>query len=96
MPDISNKQFPEARKHEEKGLHRMMFRFSPEDYREFGQIWKGPHPEDGSELKVADVPHGFAPPELDAEPQLTSPVGPDMDPGTLKEIAERLFGKDTK
>src|SRR6187551_1210472 len=34
IPDISNKQFPEARKLEEQGLHRVMFRWSPDDYKE--------------------------------------------------------------
>ena len=29
IPDISNKRFPEARQHEEKGLHRILYRFLP-------------------------------------------------------------------
>lgn len=45
IPDVSNKLFPEARKHEEKGLYRVLFRFSPEDYTRVGEIWNGPHPE---------------------------------------------------
>jgi Mn-containing catalase len=93
MPDISNKHFPEARKHEEKGLHQVLYRYSPDDYTQIGQIWAGTHPEDGSPLRVVDgVPEGATPPDLEEEPQLTAPVGPDMDPGTLKEIAKRLFG----
>ena len=47
IPDISNKRFPEAREHEEKGLHRILYRFCPDDYRRVGEIWNGPHPEDG-------------------------------------------------
>ena len=31
IPDISNKKFTEARKHEEKGLHRILYRFSPNE-----------------------------------------------------------------
>jgi Mn-containing catalase len=93
MPDISNKQFPEARKHEAKGLHQILYRYSPEDYTQVGKIWTGAHPEDGSPLRVVDgVPEGFTPPDLPEEPQLTSPVGPDMDPGMLAEVAKRLFG----
>jgi hypothetical protein len=30
-------------------------------------------------------------PDLDAEPQLTAPVGPDIDPGMFAEVAVRLF-----
>jgi Mn-containing catalase len=93
IPDISNKKFPEARKHEEAGLHRILYRFSPNDYKQISQIWHGEHPEDGSELRVEDgPPKGFAPPELDEEPQLTSPIGPDLDPTFFKEIAKRVFG----
>jgi Mn-containing catalase len=90
IPDVSNKQFPEARAHEERGLHQILFRFSPEDYREVGKIWNGPHPEDGSELRVEDqIPKGAAPPNLDVEPQLAAPG---VDPDMIAEMAKRLFG----
>src|SRR5215213_6983225 len=32
IPDISNKRFPESRKHEERGLHQILYRFNPDDY----------------------------------------------------------------
>ena len=93
IPDISNKKFPEAKKHEDKGLHQILFRFSPDDYREISKIWGGAHPEDGSPLKVVDgIPEGFAPPDLDVEPQLTAPMGSDIDPQMFQEVAARLFG----
>ena len=89
IPDISNKQFPEAVKLEEQGLHRIMFRWSPDDYRRINEVWNGPHPEDGSELIVEDgIPEGFAPPDLEAEPQLTAPG---VDAIFLQEAAARLF-----
>jgi Mn-containing catalase len=88
VPDISNKKFPEARKWEEKGLHRIMFQWSPNDYKRVGEVWRGPHPEDGSELLVDNtIPEGFAPPDLDEEPQLTAP-GVDME--MVQEIADSL------
>jgi Mn-containing catalase len=94
IPDISNKKFPEARKHEEKGLHQILYRFSPKDYTEISKIWGGPHPEDGSPLTVVDgPPEGFDPPELGEEPQLTSPLSADVDAGMFKDIAARMFGK---
>jgi Mn-containing catalase len=93
IPDISNKRFPEARKHEERGLHQILYRFSPEDYTQIGAIWNGAHPEDGSELRVEDASNeGFTPPDLDEEPQLTAPVGPDIDPEMFKDVAGKLFG----
>jgi Mn-containing catalase len=72
-----------------------MYRMSPDDYREISQIWKGPHPEDGSELRVVDgPPEGGRAPIHPEEPQLTSPIGPDgIDKGMLEDVAQRLFGK---
>jgi Mn-containing catalase len=32
IPDISNKKFPEARAHEDRGLHTKLYQFSPQDY----------------------------------------------------------------
>jgi Mn-containing catalase len=90
IPDISNKKFPEAAKWEEKGLHRIMFRWSPEDYKEVSKVWNGPHPEDGGELIVEDaIPAGVTPPDLDEEPQLTAPG---VDPAMLKEMMSWLEG----
>jgi Mn-containing catalase len=92
IPEISNKRFPEAHKHEKKGLHQILFRFSPDDYREMSQIWNGVHPEDGSPLRVEDgPPEGFDPPELPPEPQLTAPLGPDIDSEMFKDVAKKMF-----
>ena len=44
IPDISNKQFPEAAKHEEQGLHRILYRFSPDDYPQVGRNLERPAP----------------------------------------------------
>lgn len=100
IPDISNKRFPESKKHEDKGLHRILYRFSPDDYRQIGEIWNGEHPEDGRALEVQDdPPEGVVPPDLEAEPQLTAPVGPDpsdLDPIMLEEYARRIFGAEIK
>ena len=90
IPDVSNKQFPEARVHEDKGLHRVLFQFSPADYDRAGEIWNGPHPEDGSELEFRDsaqIPEGSPWPELDEEPQLSSPG---VDPEMISFFAKKL------
>src|SRR5688572_1565730 len=95
IPDISNKRFPEARVHEDRGLHRILYQFSPDDYTQIGEIWNGAHPEDGSTLRVEDTPpEGFTPPDLDEEPQLTAPLGPDIDPEMFGDVATKLFGAD--
>ena len=90
IPDVSNKKFPEARIHEEKGLHRVLFKFSPQDYTRAGEIWNGAHPEDGSELEFRDeIPEGSPWPDLDEEPQLSSPG---VDPDMIKFFAQKLGG----
>src|SRR4028119_445789 len=70
IPDISNKKFPEAMKHEAEGLHTIMWHWSSTDYHQLAEIWNGPHPEDGQELVVRDeMPPGFPAPALEEEPQ---------------------------
>lgn len=91
IPDISNKQFPEARAHEDKGLHRILFRNDSPDFARVGEVWKGKHPEDGSDLIVDDgMPESFPTPVLPAEPQLTAPGIGAIDEAMLAEIATRL------
>jgi Mn-containing catalase len=93
IPDLSNKKFPEAKVLEDQGLHRIMYRFSPSDYGRIGEVWQGPHPEDGGTLEVVDgPPEGFDPPELPEEPQLNAPG---LDPEFLAEAAKRVFGTAT-
>ena len=88
IPDISNKKFPEAKVHEDQGLHRILYQFSPDDYGTAGKIWNGPHPEDGQPLKFAHLPAnvGAPAPDLDPEPQLNAP----LDPETIADIVKRL------
>src|SRR6195952_5460741 len=65
IPDISNKKFPEAKLHEARGLHQILYQFNPADYGQVDQVWNGTHPEDGSELRVqVGPPEGFTPPDL--------------------------------
>jgi Mn-containing catalase len=90
IPDLSNKAFPEARKYEDAGLHQILFQFSPNDYGQADQIWKGTHPEDGSELRVVQgMPEGYAPPVLEEEPQLNAPG---MDAGLVADVMKKVLG----
>jgi Mn-containing catalase len=91
IPDLSNKAFPEARRHEDKGLHLKLFTFSPNDYQRAGEIFNGEHPEDGQPLQVVfGAPEGSAPPDLDEEPQLNAPGAEDYDAGMFKDIAKKM------
>ena len=40
IPNIGNAVFPEACKFMEQGLHLKLYRFSPEDYKEAGTLWR--------------------------------------------------------
>ena len=88
IPDLSNKKFPEARVHEEKGLHRILYQFSPEDYKGAGAVWSGNHPEDGQPLTYQHLPADFGAkvPDLEPEPQLTAP----LDPDTMKDLLNKM------
>jgi manganese catalase len=90
IPEVTNRKFPETRPYEEKGLHRILYRFSPDDYRDITKIWNGTHPEDGGELQVQDGPPPGGPvPDL---PPVPETFAPGFDPAELPEIAKKLFG----
>jgi Mn-containing catalase len=91
IPDISNKKFPEAKIHEDNGLHRILFRNNPKDFVRVAEVFKGSHPEDGSALIVEDgLPDGAPSPVLPAEPQLTTPGFGAMNEEMLQDLAKRL------
>ena len=91
VPELSNKAFPEAAKHEAKGLHLKLFTYSPEDYGQAALLWNGPHPEDGQPLEVVQgMPEGFPYPDLDEEPQLNAPGADDVAPEMFSDIAKKM------
>jgi Mn-containing catalase len=91
IPNIPNSKFPETREHEEKGLHRTLYRFSPDDYRDIDKIWDGAHPDDGQEVKVEDGPPEGGPTTDFGE--VPENFVPGYDPGELAEIAKRLMDR---
>jgi Mn-containing catalase len=87
-PRIPTDKIPECRPHLEAGLHRTLYRFSPSDYKEVVAVFKGPHPETGEDLVVADeAPEGFPWPEAPPEPDV---FAPDYEPDEIAEIAQKL------
>lgn len=88
IPNIENSKFPEARKYEEAGIHRTLYRFSPDDYKEISKIWRGPSPTGDGELKVVDgPPQGGTVPEL---PELPEEFAPGLSEEEIAEIAKKL------
>ena len=87
-PRIPTEKIPECKPHLEAKSHLTLYRFSPEDYKEIVAVFKGPHPETGEELVVADeAPEGFPPPEAAPE---TDVFAPDYAPDDIAEIAQKL------
>jgi len=89
IPQIENKKFPEARKFEEKGYHRNLYRFSPGDYKDLDKIWYGAHPDDGQTLEVVDGPPEGG--EIPVLPTISEQFAPEYDPEHLFEVAARLM-----
>jgi Mn-containing catalase len=91
IPKIENKMFPEAEKFIAEGSHRRLYRFSPSDYKEAGQVWTGTHPDDGQPLEFVDgPPDGGKIPELDG---ISEAFAPEYKAEEIFEIAQKLYKK---
>jgi Mn-containing catalase len=87
-PRIPTDKIPECQPHIQRGDHKRLYRFSPDDYREIVAVFNGPHPETGEDLEVVDgAPEGAPPVDLPAE---TDAFAPDYAPEEISEIAVRL------
>ena len=87
-PRIPTDKIPECQPHIERGDHKRIYRFSPDDFQEIVAVFKGPHPETGEELEVVDGPPEGAPPnDLPAQPDV---FAPDYAPEEIAEIAQKL------
>jgi Mn-containing catalase len=87
-PRIPTDKIPECKPHLDAGSHLTLYRFSPDDYKEVVAVFKGPHPETGEDLVVADeAPEGFPWPHVPPEPDV---FAPDYAPDEIAEIAQRL------
>lgn len=89
IPNIENEKFPEARKFMDKGFHRKLYRFSPDDYKDIAKVWNGPAPDGDGELEVVDGPPEGGP--LAELPETPEVYAPEYDPAEIFEIAQRLM-----
>ena len=88
IPRIENARFPEARKYEAMGVHRTLYRFSPNDYRDIAQIWRGPAPTGDGDLQVVDGPPAGGP--VPVLPPLPEEMAPEYDPAEIIALAQKL------
>jgi Mn-containing catalase len=91
IPNIENVALPESRPFEDKGLHRKLYRFSPDDYKEVAGVWQGVALDGSGPLEVVD-----GPPEGGDLAQLDGAAHafiPDYQPEEIFEIATKLYYK---
>src|SRR5215218_11484891 len=87
-PRIPTAKIPECQPHIERGDHKRIYRFSPDDYKEIVAVFNGPHPETGEDLEVVDgPPEGALPQDLPPQPAV---FAPDYAPEEITEIAQKL------
>ena len=88
-PRIPTDKIPECQPHIKKGLHRTLFRFSPDDFQEVKAVFNGPHPETGEDLIVSDEPAPEGAPAFDL-PAQEAVFAPGPDPDQIAEVAAKL------
>jgi Mn-containing catalase len=77
IPRIETAKIPECQPHIQRGDHKRLYRFSPDDYRELTAVFNGVHAETGDELEVVDgPPEGAAPNDLPPQPKAFVPGPP--------------------
>lgn len=91
IPKIPNAHFAEAKKFEERGSHRQLYRFSLNDYKEVSAVWTGTHPEDGKALEVVDGPPDGG--NLADLAGIASAFAPEYAPQEIFDIAMKLYNK---
>ncbi|MDQ0246731.1 Mn-containing catalase [Bacillus fengqiuensis] len=85
IPNLDNNVFDTSRKYESMGVHRKLYTWSDNDYKDIALIWKGNHPSDGQPLEVIEgTPAGGPVPELDELPE-------EFAPGISKEDFEQIL-----
>ena len=87
-PRIPTDEDPRVQAAHRAGDHKLIYRFSPNDYQEIVAVFNGPHPETGEELEVGTgPPGGRAARDLPPQPAV---FAPDYAPEEIAEIAQRL------
>jgi len=72
-------------------LHRQLYRFSVNDYKEVSAVWTGTHPECGKPLEVIDGPPDGG--NLADLAGIASAFAPEYQPQEIFDIAMKLYNK---
>jgi Mn-containing catalase len=88
IPKIENVALPESRPYEARGLHRKLYRFSPDDFKEVAAIWTGEALDGSGPLEVIDgLPEGG---EYRPLADSSDAFIPEYHPEEIYEIARKL------
>ncbi len=89
IPKIENTQLPESKKYMDEGMHRRLYRFSPDDYRDVAAVWRGSALDGSGPLEVVDgPPEGGDLAELDG---IADAFVPEYHPEEIFEMAGKLY-----
>lgn len=91
IPKIKDAQIPESKKIEAMGLHRKLYRFSPDDYKEVAAVWNGEHFDGSGSLEVVDGPPDGA--DLAKLDGAADAFIPEYKPEEIFEMAQKLYQK---
>jgi Mn-containing catalase len=89
IPNIEGVEIPESGTFIAEGMHRRLYRFSPEDYSEVKTIWNGEALDGSGPLEVIDSPPTGGP-QYEAE-GVASAFIPNYHPEEILEIARKLY-----
>jgi len=91
IPKIEDEKLPEAKKFEEEGWHRRLYRFSGDDYKEVKYIWNGMHPDGSGELEVIDGPPKGG--NMNDYEGISEAFTPEYTKEEIFEIAQKIWKK---
>lgn len=88
VPEIDSAKFPHARKLMDRGFHKILYRFSPDDYKQISEVRNGDSAITGAPREVhKGPPEGGKVPDLTLVPPMFA-LGANAE--DIAEIAKRL------
>lgn len=89
VPSLDNSKFDYAKQFIDQGLSNVLYTWGEPEYKDINQIWKGPNPETGEQLKVIDgLPEGAPVPDFEEKPEQ---FAPGIDRDDYEQILKRLM-----
>jgi Mn-containing catalase len=91
IPKIEGVEIPESQPFLAEGMHRRLYRFSPDDYKDIGIIWQGQSLDGSGPLEVMDGPPKGGP-QYDID-GVSEAFIPEYHPQEILEMAQKLYAK---